>query len=568
GPWQLHGIEKSQYAYELAQVSIWIGYIQWQRANGYRTFTEPILRRMDTFECKDAVLNLSDPEKPTEPDWPEAEFIVGNPPFLGGKKMRTELDRETSTYVNSLFTVWKNRVKPEADLCCYWFEKARHHIEQGNCKRAGLLATQGIRGGANRETVKRIKASGDIFFAESDRPWILEGANVHVSMIGFDKGTEVLRIRDGKPVAAINSDLSAETDITKARRLKANLDIAYMGDTKGGKFDIDRKTALTLLSSPNPGGSPGSDVVLPWINGLDVTRRHRDMWIIDFGTRSEAEASLYEEPFEYVRDKVYDFRQKNNRQSYKEKWWLHVEPRPSMWGAIGHLSRFIVTPTVAKHRLFVWCKAPTVPDHQLIAFASTSDYFFGILHSRLHEVWALKLGTRLETRPRYTPTTSFETFPFPDPTDQQRTAIAAAAKQLDERRTNWLNPRELVKTEVMEFTGSVDGLWSQYIADPDDETGTGTVRYPQVVSKGSDAAKLLAKRTLTNLYNARPTWLDIAHRELDQAVFAAYGWDATMTDDAILAALLALNLERDATATAVVEEPEEISADEDNDDEE
>ncbi len=317
---------------------------------------------------------------------------------------------------------------------------------------------------------------------------------------------------------------------------------------------------------PNPDGSPGSDVVLPWINGLDVTRRHRDMWIIDFGTRSEAEASLYKEAFEYVRDKVYVFRQKNKRESYKQKWWLHVEPRPSMWGAIGQLSRFIVTPTVAKHRLFEWCKAPTVPDDQLIAFASTSDYFFGILHSSLHQVWALKLGTRLETWPRYTPPTSFET--FPDPTDEQRTAIAAAATKLDELRTNWLNPRELVKTEVMEFTGSVDGLWSQYIEDPDGTSGTGTVRYLQVVPKGSDAAKLLAKRTLTNLYNARPTWLDIAHRELDEAVFAAYGWDNSMTDNAILEALLALNLERDAAATAVVEEPEEISADEEIDDEE
>lgn len=521
---------------------------------------------MDTFECKDAVLDLSDPINPTEPDWPDAEFIVGNPPFLGGKKMRTELDRDASNYVDSLFTVWKNRVKPEADLCCYWFEKARHHIEQGKCKRAGLLATQGIRGGANRETVKRIKATGDIFFAESDRPWILEGANVHVSMIGFDKGTEVIRIRDGKPVAAINSDLSAETDITKAKRLKANLDIAYMGDTKGGKFDIDRKTALALLSSPNPGGSSGSDVVLPWINGLDVTRRHRDMWIVDFGTRSEEEASLYEQPFEYVRDKVYDFRQKNNRESYKKKWWVHVEPRPSMWGAIGHLSRFIVTPRVAKFRLFAWAKPPTVPDCQLIAFATASDYVFGILHSRLHQVWALKLGTRLETRPRYTPTSCFETFPFPDPTDENEAAIAAAAERLDDLRTNWLNPREFVKTEVMEFTGSVGGLWSQYIAEPDEDSGTGTVRYPQVVPKGSDAAKLLAKRTLTNLYNARPNWLDIAHRDLDNAVFAAYGWDSAMSDDAILEALLALNLDRDAAATAAAEAEEiEATDDEDND---
>jgi type II restriction/modification system DNA methylase subunit YeeA len=423
GPWQLHGIEKSQYAYELAQVSIWIGYIQWQRANGYRTFTEPILRRMDTFECKDAVLDLSDPKQPTEPDWPEVEFIVGNPPFLGGKKMRTELDRDASNYVDSLFTVWKKRVKPEADLCCYWFEKARHHIEQGKCKRAGLLATQGIRGGANRETLKRIKASGDIFFGESDRDWIPDGATVHVSMVGFDKALETVKTLNGQPVAVIHSNLTAEADITQAKRLEANLDIAYMGDTKGGKIDIDRKTALALLSSPNPGGSPGSDVILPWINGLDVTRRYRDMWIIDFGTRSEEEASLYEEAFEHVRDNVYEFRQKNNRESYKEKWWVHVDPRPSMWSAIGHLSRFIVTPRVTKHRLFVWIKPPTVPDCQVIAFGRSDDYFFGILHSLPHEVWSMAQGTQVREREsgfRYTPTSCFETSPSPIPPTSSR----------------------------------------------------------------------------------------------------------------------------------------------------
>ncbi len=167
---------------------------------------------------------------------------------------------------------------------------------------------------------------------------------------------------------------------------------------------------------------------------------------------------------------------------------------------------------------------------------------------------------------RYTPTSCFETFPFPDPNDEQQAAVAAAAKRLDDLRTNWLNPREFVKMEVMDFTGSVDGPWSQYIAEPDDDTGNGTVRYPQVVPKGSDAAKLLAKRTLTNLYNARPNWLDIAHRDLDSAVFAAYGWDTSMSDEAVLEALLALNLARDVAAAAAAEAGDmEGPDDEDND---
>src|SRR5262249_28595031 len=157
---------------------------------------------------------------------------------------------------------------------------------------------------------------------------------------------------------------------------------------------------------------------------------------------------------------------------------------------------------------------------------------FGLLHSRLHEVWGLKLGTRLETRPRYTPTTCFETFPFPNPTDAQKAAIAAAAKELDTLRNNWLNPPEWTRQEALEFPGSISGPWARYVHDPDSR-GIGTVRYPRTVPRDEACAKELAKRTLTNLYNARPAWLDLAHKKLDAAVFAAYGWDAGMSDEEI-----------------------------------
>lgn len=166
-PTQFHGIEVNPYAFDLAQTTLWIGYLQWIHQNGYGTPAEPILRPMTSFENKDAVLDLSDPDNPREPEWPDVDFIVGNPPFLGGKRMRSELGNE---YVDGLFKLYKGRVPAEADLVAYWFEKAREHVEAGRCGRAGLLATQGIRGGANREVLKRIKESGDIFFAESDRP--------------------------------------------------------------------------------------------------------------------------------------------------------------------------------------------------------------------------------------------------------------------------------------------------------------------------------------------------------------------------------------------------------------
>lgn len=160
GPWQFYGIEIDPYAFELAQTTLWIGYLQWIQANGFGVPAEPILRQMDNFTNADALLDLSNPEQPIECTWPRAEFIVGNPPFLGSKRLRLELG---DPYVNQLFEVFKKRVRAEADLVVYFFEKARQQIQDGKARRVGLLATQGIRGGANREVLKKIKESGDIF---------------------------------------------------------------------------------------------------------------------------------------------------------------------------------------------------------------------------------------------------------------------------------------------------------------------------------------------------------------------------------------------------------------------
>jgi type II restriction/modification system DNA methylase subunit YeeA len=540
-PTQLHGIEVNPYAQQLAQVVIWIGYLQWMHHNGFNPPRNPVLEPIESIRCMDAILDLSDPVNPKEPDWPESDFIVGNPPFLGGKLLRTNLGDE---YVDQMFRVWDGRVPKEGDLCCYWFEKARRQIERRSCTRAGLLATQGIRGGANRKVLQAIKQTGDIFFAESDRDWVLDGAAVHVSMVGFDDGTDPQRLLDGKAVKQIHANLGTAADTTTARPIAANLGLSFMGDTKGGAFDIADGLALEMLRTPNPHGRPNSDVVVPWVNGLDITRRPRDMWIIDFGVDLPEElAARYEKPFEYVEQRVHPERMKNNRESYRLKWWIHVEPRPAMRQKFQCLPKFIATARVAKHRLFCRVESLTLPDCQLIVFARCEDLVFGILHSRAHEVWALRQGTQLETRPRYTPASCFETFPLPESSGHQAAAIAAAARELDELRSRWLNPPEWTKTEVLEFPGSFDGPWARNVVDPD-EHGIGAVRWPRVVPKDPDCAGSLKGRTLTNLYNQRPTWLDLAHQKLDAAVFAAYGWDPTISDDDLLERLLALNLKR------------------------
>ncbi|MGA3267995.1 MAG: DNA methyltransferase [Verrucomicrobiota bacterium] len=596
---QLRAIEINPYAFELAQVSVQIGYLQWRRDNGFDNDRTPVLQNLDGFQNEDALLMPHFRSKArtlkeaqvgehagddalkfyTEREWPEADIIVSNPPFLGGSKLWEELGRH---YQKELWKIYEGRLPGFADLCCYWFEKARQQIENGKCKRAGLLATQGIRGGANREVLESIKNTGDIFFAESSRDWVLAGANVHVSMVGFDDGAEKQKMLDGNSVKTINANLSFATDITKAIELHVNAAKSYMGSSKKGSFDIVESEALAMLHCVNPHGKPNSDVLRPWANGLDIMREPQGMWIIDFPpTVTENEAALYEKPFERIKILVKPERDKNKRDAYRRRWWIHAEPRPELRDLLNGCERFVGTPTLSKYRLFVWLKPFTLPDQQLIAFPVSSDYVFGILHSRFHEIWSLKQGTFLETRPRYTPTTCFETFPFPfcddlaEPLDnleaeldaakhyahivlreepplrtpaEHHAAIAAAAKELNELRERWLNPPEWTVEKILEFPGSTDGPWQRYL-DPqtvDPETGIGTVHYPRLEARDADCAANLKKRTLTNLYNERPAWLDLAHKKLDAAVAAAYGWPADLTGEAILDKLLALNFERAA----------------------
>ena len=537
GPHNVLGIEVNPYAKELAGVSIWIGQIQWMRDHGYGFPSEPVLAALDSIEQWDAILTRDDEGAPVPASWPEAEFIVGNPPFLGTKMVRLSLGDE---YVDDLFAAWDGVVSRESDLACYWHEQARRWIAAGAAKRAGLLATNSIRGGANRTTLDRIRESGDIFMAWSDEPWVVEGAAVRVSIVGQDDGTEMERRLDREPVGAINSSLTTGVDLTQAVRLAENAGVSFQGANKVGAFDIAGEVARTMLREPsNVNGRPNSDVVVPWVNGLDITRRPRDMFLIDFGTAmTEAEAADYEAPFAHIEEHVRPVRAKNRRKFRREHWWIHGEAVPGMRTALAPLSRFIVTPTVAKHRLFVWLSAPTLPDHQLIAIAREEDYAFGVLHSRAHELWSLRMGTSLEDRPRYTPSTTFETFPFPWPLDRpasaltaerrsHRDAIAAAARELDAARRHWLNPPEWVREEP-DVVASLP---------------------PRLLPVNEAAAKQLAKRTLTNLYNTRSAWLANLHRDLDAAVFASYGWGESadvesLGEEELLERLLGLNIER------------------------
>ena len=533
GPECVKGLEINPYAAELARVTVWIGEIQWMRRNGFDLSRQPILRPLDTIECRDALLNPDGGEAV----WPEAEFIVGNPPFLGGSKLLRELGED---YAATLRRAYQGRVPGGADLVCYWFEKVRSCIEQGVTQRAGLVATNSIRGGANRKVLERIRGTGTITHAWSDEPWINEGAAVRVSLVAFGREAEEA-ILNGQPVAEIHADLTGRAlrvgggdDLTQAKPLAENAGVSFQGSQKIGAFDIPGDLARQWLPLPNPHGRPNSDVLKPSWNGLDVTRRPRDGWIIDFGLdMTDVQAALYERPFDHVVRYVKPEREKNADPPVKRYWWRHGRPRIEMRTALKPLSHYIATPHVAKHRLFVWLPASVLPDKMLIVIARSDDTTFGILHSRFHEVWALRLGTSLGGTPRYTPTTTFETFPFPEgltpnlpaadyAADPRAQAIAQAARRLNELRENWLNPPEWIRRVPEVVPGYPDRSL------PVDEK----------------AAALLEKRTLTHLYNERPAWLVNAHRDLDAAVAAAYGWPADLSEEQMLRRLLELNRSR------------------------
>ena len=538
GPANVQGIELNPYAAELARVSVWIGEIQWMRRNGFAEARNPILKPLDTIECRDAILTADN----AEPEWPEADVVIGNPPFLGGKLLITHLGED---YVSRMFKTYVDRVPAEADLVCYWFEKAGRQIAAGKAARVGLVATNSIRGGANRRALQAATESRPIFEAWSDEPWVIDGAAVRVSLVCFsrpgDAAASDARL-DGQPVDEIYTDLtarrgSAGVDLTGTRRLPQNAAVAFMGDTKGGAFDVAGDQAREWLRLPaNPNGRSNADVLKPWVNGMDLTRRPAGKWIVDFGFKMSAgAAALYEEPFRWVEEHVRPTWEQQREAERRDQWWLHHRPRPNMWAALSGLSRYILTPRVAKYRLFVWVDARICPDSATIAIARDDDTTFGILHSRFHELWSLRRGTWLGkgNDPRYTPTTTFETFPFPAgltpnvpaasyAAEPQAIAVAESAKRLVELRDRWLNPPE----------------WVEWVDEP-------VPGYPpRPVPRDEDAAKALKKRTLTNLYNARPQWLADAHDALDAAVAAAYGWPADISGDDALRELLALNSSR------------------------
>lgn len=503
-PRQMLGIEIEGFAAELASVTLWIGYFQWNRAHGGQWPT-PVLERLDNIQHRDALLN----DDGSEYQWPDATYIVGNPPFLGEKKQGPRLGLP---YVEQLRKTYAGRVPKTSDLVCYWFEKARAAIEHGAARRSGLITTNSINMPGNRTVLERINATGAMFRAWPNLPWLQDGAAVRVAAISFDDGSEqekaVGELRhEGKeneesilvPVAAINPNLSVGTNVTDARKLPENAGLCFQGVKLAGDFDITEAVAREWMKLPNPSDAENSDVLRPLLNGDDLTSRRGDTWVIDFASMTEAEASQYLVPFAHVVEKVKPVREKNNRKSRRERYWQLGEVMPAMRRALAPLSRYLATSIVAKHRAFVWCDAEDLPSGRLVVVASDQDWMYGVLNSWIHVTWAQNSGSTHEDRPVYTSTTCFEPFPFPKWTPKTQQDVAEAARFVEKVRAS-------MKADGMTITEMYNTL--------SEVTGTESAAYT----------------------------LKLAHDRLDQAVAAAYGWEWPLSEDEALERLLALNL--------------------------
>ena len=565
GPESVYGIELNSYAAELARVSVWIGEIQWMRRNGFEAAKNPILRSLGNIENRDAVLvtdtngvpAFDEDGKPQRATWPKADVIIGNPPFLGSKfhrkgrpatKTKPAMRGLGDQYTNALYAAYKGAVPSSADLVSYWFAQANTSLTAQSSISIGLIATKSIGKGASNKPLSQLLRQQDlkIYCAWRNVPWVVDGAAVRVAIICATKDPSGLRL-DGRDVSSINADLSSGLDISVAHPLSANKSRAFQGVKLNGPFEISPEEARILFSSPsNPNGLKNDRVIKRFVGNDDVTMRDADAWVIDFTEFGALEdACLFEKPFQLVKNRVSSHREnlevgEATETAKLEKYWLMQRPRPKLRDAACAFERVIAVPETSEHLLFRFLPSSSVFSGSLFAIARDDLTAFGILCSEVHATWCKAQGNRLGAgnQGRYNATRTFLTFPFPkgltpdilstDYADDPRAqSIAAAASRLNELRENWLNPPELVE-RVPEV---VEGY-------PD-----------RILPKDEAAAKELKKRTLTNLYNARPTWLDHAHRALNEAVADAYGWGddyraGSLTDDEILARLFRLNQER------------------------
>ncbi|MGB9129364.1 MAG: DNA methyltransferase, partial [Thiobacillus sp.] len=564
-PHQFLGLERNPRAAAVAELVLWIGHLQWHfRTRGKTQPPTPVLRDFKNIECRDAVLDwdviepvldeagmphtrwdgktlkthpvtgkdvpddsariaLERYRNPRPAAWPQADYIVGNPPFIGNKRMREALG---DGYVEALRAAYP-AVPESADLVMFWWHCAAQLLAAGRIARFGFITTNSLTQTFNRRVLEaHLGKNLSLAFAIPDHPWVdsADGAAVRVAMtvaVPSDGAGRLLRVVNETPGeegevkvklaeknGLIHANLQMGANVSKAGALRANSDVSSPGfKLHGAGFIVTPEETIKL-------GNPS--FIRDYRNGRDLTDRPRGVRVIDaWGYAEDGLRQEHPAVWQWLAEQVKPEREHNARASYRDSWWLFGEPRSELRAMLTSLPRYIATVVTTKHRVFQFLDANMAPDDALVCIALDDAYALGVLSSRVHVVWALAAGSTLEDRPRYNKTRCFEPFPFPVATPDQQTRIRDLAETLDAHRK-----RQQAAHPALTLTGMYN-----------------------VLARLRSGEALAAKDKLIHEQGLVAV-LKQLHDELDEAVLAAYGWTGQADDATLLERLVALNAER------------------------
>lgn len=550
-PHQFLGLEINPRAAAIAELVLWIGHLQWHFKNQGVAPTEPILKQFRNIRQMDAVLTWDGyplPQvvdgketypNPRRPDWPKADYIVGNPPFVGkGEPMRSALGDA------KLKALWQaNRHLDEGnDFVMYWWDRAAEILlrPKSDLKRFGFVTTNSISQMFNRRVMQphlNAKRPLSLIMAVPDHPWTKvtkDSAAVRIAMTVAEAGKHDGRLLEiiaeeavetdspiisfKEKIGRINSDLTVGTDITVAKELRCFLSVSSNGMMIAGSGFLLNKFNSEKLKEKNKNYNK---YVKKYRNGRDLTSRPRELEIIDlYGLEIEEVRMRLPDIYQYILTHVKPERDLKADRGFREKWWVFGRPRTEIRPAIEGINRYIATVETARHRLFQFLEAEIIPDHKLVVIADDAAHTMGYLSSKFHVTWSLRAGSWLGVGNDsvYVKSRCLHTFPFPDASEAQKQTIGAIAEELDAHRK-----RVLAEHAHLTLTGLYNVLERLKTgARPDELTDKERVTY-------DDGLVLILKEL---------------HERLDVAVAEAYGWPADLSEDDVLERLVALNKER------------------------
>jgi len=508
GPECVLGIELNPYAAELARVSVWIGEMQWMLNHGFDVARNPILRPLQNIETRDAVLKIAHEQKgDVKAEWPKADFIIGNPPYIGSRKMSPELGEK---YVRRLRYAYQDHDLSDSDLVTFWLAKALDIFRNDDdLEGVGFVVTNSIRDRGNRETLAPLFKDYAPTNIWSNEKWEVNGAAVTVAIINIARESDKPPMLDDVEVRGVHPNLTPDIidgypDTSNVPRLKNNKGRSAQGvipraeikrkhkeelGLPDATFNLTASQAEELLAMPvNPNGRTNQDVIKRYVIADDITSAREPRFIVDFTGMTEAEAELYEAPFEHIQN-VKLHRAQMNQALALQTWWLFWRQRKKLRSAMSEVDRVLVIPRHSKHLIIHFEDPAIIPDSAIIVVPREDWVSFGILQSRPHQLWVRLNGSTLETRPRYVPEEGFETYPFPLgltpnllPDDYENafsSELSAAASKLFELRENW------------------------------------------VIAPTSNGGEKRARRELHDL---NPPWFQRANDRLNDAVLRSYGW--------------------------------------------